>query len=39
MYVRVLGDDGPLRIMTYHMPWLPSRNNAFTYLLSDTVMT
>ena len=34
MYVRLLGDDGPLKITTYHVTWLPSRNKAFTYLHS-----
>ena len=33
MYVRVLGDDGPVKISTYHMTWLPSGNKALTYLL------
>ena len=32
MYVKVLGDDGPLKITNYHVAWLPSRNKAFTYL-------
>ena len=26
----VLGDAGPLKIMTYHMTWLPSGNKAFS---------
>ena len=30
MYVRVLGDDDPLKIMTYHVSWLPSGNTACT---------
>ena len=33
MYVRVLGEDGPLKITMYHMTWLPSRNKAFTSVL------
>ena len=33
MYVRVLGDDGPSKIMAYHVIWSPSRNIVFTYLL------
>ena len=40
MYVRVMGDDDPLKITTYHMTWLPSGNKAFTYsiyLLLDVV--
>ena len=37
MYVRVLGDDGPLKIMTYHVTWLPSGNKAFTYLLMKVI--
>ena len=28
MYVRVLADDDPFKIMTYHVSWLPSRNTA-----------
>ena len=31
MYVRVLGDNGPLKITTYNVTWLPSGNKAFTY--------
>ena len=34
MYVRVLSDDGPLKITTYHVTWLSSRNKAFTFLLN-----
>ena len=32
MYVRVLGDDGPLKMTTYYATWLPSGNEPFTYL-------
>ena len=33
----MLGDYGPMKIIIYHMPWLPSRNKAFTYLLTYNV--
>ena len=33
MYV-CMQDDGPLKITIYHVTWLPSRNKAFTYLLT-----
>jgi len=32
-YVRVLGDDGSLKITTYHVALLPSGNKAIIYLL------
>ena len=35
MYVRVLGDDGPLKITTYHVTWLSSGNKALLTLLSS----
>ena len=37
MYVRELGYDGPLKITTYHVAWLPSGNKVFTYLFTCIV--
>ena len=31
MYVRVLGDDGPLKITIYQVTWIPPGYKAFTY--------
>ena len=36
-YVAVLGDDGTMKMTSYHVTWLPSGNKTFTSYLHISV--